>query len=319
MYWSTVVVAVITFGTIVIGHRDNIYKKTITKWITYAELKGTLDVIPTSFMACFAYGAFVAPTKAFYNIQTCQSDVRVNGKQQIGAFFSLSGSFISLIFVPILEIFIMPWLDRINGGPVDPRKKIVFSYLLGISSIITAIILEIMRRNSPLTDEISLCAAFGTKMSSFSAWYMYIPFGLSAFSSAIFIPAIRTFVYTQTPIRLRSTFTNLIMFSIVGGTTAYSTAFTTLPWFSENINDGKLEYIYCLYIVIGIVLAVIYYNIGGSYEWRDWEREKALSDRMTTSIKDETTLDSRSIDSINITTTKIGKNEKNEKSEKITN
>jgi hypothetical protein len=156
----------------------------------------------------------------YFSISACQMDVNLTVG---GSTFQINGSMLNaadciaiIVMVPILDSVIYPTVNKCLGRKCKATEKYMFGMIVSIAAIAFAAYFEVLRRQSPLVgpclnnhkydtnvptpsptglhdddafyykheDCYSLCAAMGVQMSSFSVWWMAIPYFLVGFGKS---------------------------------------------------------------------------------------------------------------------------------------
>eukprot|EP00122_Pirum_gemmata_P003316 Pgem_evm1s3000 len=252
MSYTSLGVAFFSCAALCICHKDNSHLDNIpdhySGMMTTVEAKGTLDCIPILLIAnvCFniSYNAMNGPWQS----QACQSDLLIGSSQINGAFFNVADSFAILIFVPVLEWGVFPLIYKLTGKQVSRTQKLIAGLLISVLALALATLGEYLRRSSPVLDPpvYSNCAPDGVPMSSFTSFYMFVPFAIMGLAEILVNPVMLHFSYDQAPPRTRSltqAFNLVACGALSNGFTAPLTTALS-PFYTDNLNDGHLEYIY---------------------------------------------------------------------------
>lgn len=164
-----------------------------------------------------------------------------------------------IIMVPILDGIIYPFFYSCLGRKLKATEKYMTGMVVSIAAICFAAYFEVMRRESPLVgpcihhhhyntdiptpsptslhdddgfyykheDCYSQCAAQGVQMSSFSVWWMAIPYFLVGFGECLCNVPIYELCYSQTPPAYRSMAQAVFLFVTALGS-MLTGAFTTV-------------------------------------------------------------------------------------------
>lgn len=143
-----------------------------------------------SFMVMF--WAIYAQQNNNFVLQGCQMDLRIgdSDKQVSAAMLSVLDSSIILVFIPIFEKFLYPYL-RSRGVEPTPLRKIGAGFTLCIFAMIVAGAVESLRKSSSLVHHLhSNCASENEElsMSQLSIWWQapqYTLIGLSEILASI--------------------------------------------------------------------------------------------------------------------------------------
>eukprot|EP00121_Abeoforma_whisleri_P014267 Awhi_evm1s13157 len=304
MSYTSLAVALVSCAILCICHKENSHLDGIAEHkegiMTVLEAKGTLDTIPTLLIAnvCFSisYNAMNGP----FQSQACQSDLLIGNTQLNGSFFNIADCIAIVIFVPLLEFLVFPGINKLKGSPVTMDQKLIAGLLASVLSVLLATVGEYVRRSSPIltfTPPVySHCApvdsnGVGVEMSSFSSMYMFLPFAIMGLGEVLINPVLLHFSYDQAPPRTRSltqAFNLVACGALSNGFTAPITT-ALAPYYTDNLNDGHLEYIYYVSAGVGIIGIPLYLYFSKSFKEKDWEaimaeeeaKKKALEKSMT--------------------------------------
>lgn len=200
----------------------------------------------------------------YFSISSCQMNVNLTVG---GSTFQINGSMLNaadclaiIVMVPILDGYIYPFFNTCLGRKLKATEKYMTGMVVSIAAICFAAYFEVLRRESPLVsaciphdqspgvdaptpaptaihdddafyykheDCYSLCAAQGVQMSSFSVWWMAIPYFLVGFGECLCNVPIYELCYSQTPPAYRSMAQAVFLFITALGS-MLTGAFTTV-------------------------------------------------------------------------------------------
>lgn len=116
--------------------------------LTIEEIRMTFQTMPLLLIANtvfnFAYTMMIGPFLA----QSCQMDLRVSTMQISGAFFNIGDCFAIILFIPISERFVYPFMERVQARPVTNEQKLLGGFAWAAIAMIVAVVLEYARRSS---------------------------------------------------------------------------------------------------------------------------------------------------------------------------
>jgi len=257
------VLGLISCTCLVAAHRNNKWMKPLPKkqasTFTIEEVREGFATVPLILVIniCFNMG-YNSMNNAMPS-QACQMDTRIGGQQLNGAFFNLADAIAIVVLTPLFESCAYPLIGKFKGSPVRLGQKLILGMFLTALANMSAAMLEISRRKSPLMcwEKESECAPNGIHMRSISAFQMFIPFSLIGAAEILVNPVMYYFAYTSAPPRVRSLVQAFNLFC----NGAVSNAFTAVAMkatFPNDLDTGHLEYYYFVNVVCALVGVLLY-------------------------------------------------------------
>jgi dipeptide/tripeptide permease len=214
-----------------------------------------------------------------------------------GNFFSLGDSAAIIICIPLFEKILFPWIKNMRGGqPLSRKTKYNVGFFMAILGCVMGIVIESVRKNAPLipcdTTEadacfcyatsgpalpnvttsaachdhpdaqwvlVSQCAPTGVPMSDMNAWWTFIPFFITGIGEVLVNPVIQEFSFDEVSVTLKSLlmgFTTVVMGCIPAVISGATSGF--IP---NDLNKGKIDIVFILFIVLSIILLGGYHLI----------------------------------------------------------
>jgi len=205
----------------------------------------------------------------FYS-QSCQMNIFFNqadGGQLNGSVLNVADSLAIIICIPFFGTFVYPFVERCKGSPYTPLQKIGTGFVTAFLAMVSAIVIEFMRRDAPLLftadgkAAMSLCSAGKDhqQMSDISVYYMLIPYFLIGVSECLISVQMYDMCYNEVPEELRSTAqaVNLFMTAISGAIAgAISKAFAS--YVHNDLNTSHIEYQYYVAAALAFVAVPLF-------------------------------------------------------------
>ncbi|XP_017973961.1 PREDICTED: protein NRT1/ PTR FAMILY 2.10 [Theobroma cacao] len=229
------------------------------------EIKCVIRVVPIWAAGIIYYVAMVQQ-QTYVVFQALQSN-RHLGNTGFNIPAASYGIFIMIgltIWIPIYDRIIVPWLQRYTKkeGGITLLQKMGIGMVLAIVTMLLSAIVEDRRRAFALSKPIGIDSR-RRAISSLSAMW-YIPqLTLIGLSEAFTIIALMEFYYKQFPENMRSiagsfthigfalaNYLNSILISVVHKITKVA---PTGDWLPEDLNKGKLDYIYYLVAALEVL------------------------------------------------------------------
>lgn len=210
-------------------------------------------------------------------LQGCQMDLRLshtktNGEQAMvsSAMLSILDSSVILVFIPIFDKLIYPFMSSIGLQPTLLRK-IGAGLFFSMLAMLVAGWVEQQRKQAGLIDGLqSNCASSSDSlpMSSISVWWQtpqYLLIGISEILTSI---SSYDLFYSEVPESMRSVCQalNLLTTSlgyIVAG--AINSIFSF--WITSDLNDGGLEYIFYVLALLVLFNLLAFIVVSQSFEY----------------------------------------------------
>lgn len=245
------------------------------------DTKGLLCLIPVLFTGEIAGQMAQTVMSVWFQNQACQMDLRMPGStgQLSGASFNVADCAIIVIATPLLLNYGNPWLERRLGRKLHYSLKIYIGIGFGILAILSAAIIEIFRRNAPGVGIESSCAPHGVQMKGISAFWICIPYILTAIGEIYVVPTILSLAYDRSPDSMRTFF--FVVYYIVASMISAIVSLTTAvlgSYVTDDLDKGHLEYVYAANIGVTIVLAILFYKADTTFEVRS-QSARGLSER----------------------------------------
>ena len=210
------------------------------------------------------YWVAYANMGSLYYSQGCQMNYVITSKFEIPiAALNDADTVIILILVPIVDRFLYPCLKRRNIN-FSMLKRMGVGYFIMILAMITAAIIEMMRKDSAILDTKSDCDK-DIHISSLSILWQIPQYFLVGLSESFASITSNEFFAGQAPKSLKSIVYALNIFTWGVGSWVNSLMVLIVnswkpEWITNNLNDGYLEYYFILSAsIVGIDLLIFIY------------------------------------------------------------
>ncbi|KAL1515904.1 hypothetical protein AB1Y20_002518 [Prymnesium parvum] len=246
------------------------------------SLKDAMDVMRVLPLACccVVFWAVYSQMTGNFQLQGCQMDCRIAGTPLPPPVLNVFDSAIIMILVPVVDKIVYPALHRL-GCPLGLLTKIGLGFFFAGCSMICAAMVEVARKNSPLIDPFnnltagiySPCNSTVTEklvlMNSLSIWWQipqYAFVGLGEIFAAI---TSYELFYSQVPDAMRSVCQSVNLLCTALGSLAVAGLNAAMSaWIPDNLNNGKLEYVFLVLTGIMATNILIYTYLARGYEYR---------------------------------------------------
>lgn len=248
---------------------------------TEAEVEGVWEMLRLS--------PYVAFQVSFWNVysfmsgpwinQGCQMDCQVwpwqSGDDQYNpGSWAMWNNIGILAIVPVVDFVVYPWIGKMQGtaGPT-PLQRIGTGYVFVILCMISAAIVEIVRRGRPLMKLNSVCVEATTEkfVSDMSLWWQlpqYFLLGVAEVFSSI---AAYDLFYSEVPDNMKSTAQSIQLLCVaLGGAanTMLQNIFVAMGELPDNLNDGHAEYLYFTAAVMALAFLIVFIFVSRSFTYK---------------------------------------------------
>jgi len=106
-------------------------------------LKAMWRLLP--FLACFVcYWAVYSQTKTSFQLQSCQSDLRLGDIELPVSSLNIFNNITILVCVPMFDRFLFPWLKR-QGLALSMQQKILIGFCIALVAMLVSGVVEVFR------------------------------------------------------------------------------------------------------------------------------------------------------------------------------
>ncbi|KAK7004519.1 solute carrier family 15 member 4 [Biomphalaria glabrata] len=270
--------------------------------VTVDGVIAVLRVLPIFFFVIM-FWAIYSQMQSTYFLQGERMDLNVGGGQIPVAMLNVFNTIAVLISIPILDRIIYPCFQRIER-PLKYMHRIGIGLILSAGSVFIAGWVEIERKKQFGFDQVVGDEKF---YSSNMSVFLQVPqFMLVGAGEAFTNIAGLEFAYTQAP----NTMQGLIMgiYLATAGVGNYlSTAIIAIieattkddPWFPDDINDGKAEYVFFVFGGLMVVFFLGYLPAAYTYKYKEFATDKEAA--TTTSGNSQATTVKRTFNEDSVT------------------
>ncbi|KAJ4979289.1 hypothetical protein NE237_010069 [Protea cynaroides] len=212
--------------------------------------------------------------------------------RHIGPHFQIpAGSFLvfSLLSTPIaisiVDRFLPSTWNKLTGHSTTTLQRIGLGHVLNIMSMASSALVESRRlhviRSHHLEDQT------GSTVVPMSALWLAVPLAIVGVGEAFHFPGQVSLYYQEFPMPLRSTATAMMALLIAIGfymsTAVIDLVRKVTSWLPDNINQGRMDYVFWMLVVIGVgnfgyylVCAMLYkyQNVGSDSENQEVQDEE---------------------------------------------
>jgi len=150
----TACIGLVSIVCLGVGHLNNdwlvLAPDCLNGALSEEESRQTFQSVPMLLIANMVFNLSYAMMLAPFIQQSCQMNLAIGGTTLSGTVFNLGDCFAVILFIPIFDIIIFPALKWCTGRPMSNEGKLVGGFAFAALSMITAVIIEIVRRNSSI-------------------------------------------------------------------------------------------------------------------------------------------------------------------------
>ncbi|KAJ4799474.1 Protein NRT1/ PTR FAMILY 5.10 [Rhynchospora pubera] len=243
------------------------------------EAKELLKLFPI-WATCLVYALVFAQWSTFFIKQAATLDRRIGPAFQVPP--AALASFINVsvvIFLPIYDKVIVPLVRKITKTPsgITMLQRIGIGMMVSLLSMVIAALVEMKRlktaRDYGLVDEPGVPIPM-------SLWWIIPQYILVGMADVFTMVGLQEFFYDQVPDQWRSL--GLSLYLSIFGIGSYISSFTVSlidkittengdSWFTNNLNQGHLDYFYWLLAGLSAVAFLAYYFFAQAYVYKNKE------------------------------------------------
>jgi len=159
---------------------------------------------------------------------------------------------------PLLDYVVYPTIEKCIKRRITPMQKIGSGIALAIFFPIYVVVMELVRRNTSLTDLSCYCGDYDDPrgVNSMSIAWQLPPVMVYGVAEAITGGTMISLFYSEVPASMKSTCQALVIMTYCLGNTwalVLQTLSKSLGWTKEDLNDGHVEYLFGLAAVLQIL------------------------------------------------------------------
>jgi len=220
------------------------------------------------------YFGFMVMFQAIYTqmsttfvMQGCQMDLRMGSGMISSSQLNLFDCVVILLFIPIFDSYIYPMCARAGYSPT-PLKKIGAGYVFAMAAMFMAAVIETERKSVGILDMKSNCGDMG--MSNMSVWLQIPQYVLVGIAEILINIAGMDLFYTQAPESMQSVCQSInLLTQTAGGMLSAGLLVLMGGWYTDDLDDGHLEYIYYVYCLLIAVNLAWYFKVSSSFVYKE--------------------------------------------------
>ncbi|XP_078157471.1 protein NRT1/ PTR FAMILY 5.10-like isoform X2 [Carex rostrata] len=240
------------------------------------EVKSLARLFPL-WSTCVVYAMVFAQPPTLFTKQGSTMERHIGPRFQIPAAALQSCiSITTIIFLPIYDSFLVPFIQKLTGRPsgLTMLQRIGTGMLLSVLSTVLAALVEMRRlmvaRDSGLVDRPDVTVPM-------SIWWLAPQNIIFGISDAFATVGLQEFFYDQVPDCLRSLgvalylcifgigrFSSGFLISIIDGVTGGKEE----GWFANNLNKAHIDYFFWLLAGLGFASFMVYLRFAKSYVYK---------------------------------------------------
>lgn len=230
------------------------------------DFKALIKILPL-WSTSFFLGTTIGVQLSFSVLQALAMDRHVGPHFQIPAGSVLVFVLISTaLFLALFDKFVLPMWKNLTGKSLTPLQRIGIGHVLNFLSMVVSALVESKRLNVAKSNE-------GSNIVAMSVLWLVPQLALNGIAEAFHYPGQVSLYYQEFPITLKNMATAMI--SVLVGIAFYlATALIdvvrkTSKWLPSNINDGRLDNVYWILVVGGVVNFGYYVTCAWYYKYQN--------------------------------------------------
>jgi peptide/histidine transporter 3/4 len=245
-------------------------------------LKTIIRIIPV-----WSTGIFLSISLGIFSSLTTLQALTMN--RHLGPHFKIpAGSFLlfnllaTAVSIFIIDRFFIPTWKNLTRRTLTPLQRIGIGHIINILGLVSSALIEIRRLHVVQThsriDQLGLVVPM-------SAMWLVVPLSILGIGEGFHFPGSVALYYQEFPMSLKSTSTAMVSLLLAIGL-YLSPAIMDLVdqitgWLPNDINDGRLDNVYWVLAVTGVVnfgyylICAKYFKYQQNVEENDWHSELA--------------------------------------------
>ncbi|XP_026417262.1 protein NRT1/ PTR FAMILY 2.7-like [Papaver somniferum] len=191
--------------------------------------------------------------------------------RHIGSHFNVpDGSFLvstlisTAIFLTFMDRFLLPTYQRLLNRTLTPLQRVGIGHVLNIIGMAASAIVEAKRINVARSQNIAGNMAV--------PMWLVGPLAIVGIGETFHFPGKVSLYYQEFPKSLRSTSTSMISMLVALGyylsTTLIGLVRRVTKWLPDDINEGRLDNVFWLLVVIGVINFGYYLTCSVMYKYK---------------------------------------------------
>ncbi|GFN96362.1 solute carrier family 15 member 4-like [Plakobranchus ocellatus] len=230
-----------------------------------------IKILPIFFFIIM-FWVIYSQMQSTYFIQGERMDLTIGNTQIPVAMLNAVNTIAVLLTIPVLDRLVYPFFKRI-GHPLNHLQRIGIGFVLCACSVFVAGGVEIYRKKKLGFDQqVGEEVVYAANVTVFLQIPQFVLIGAGeAFTSISGLE----FSYTQSPSYMQGAVMGLFL-ATTGLGSYLSTAIIAVvgvatkedPWFPDEINDGKVEYLFFLFGILMIIFFLTYLPVAYKYKYQ---------------------------------------------------
>ncbi|OMO91425.1 Proton-dependent oligopeptide transporter family [Corchorus olitorius] len=240
------------------------------------DLKNLIRIFPIWSSAIFLTIPMVIQ-QTITVIQALAMDRHLGSKFKIPAASIIVVTLISSsIFVALFDRFLFPTWQRWTGRPLTLLQRIGIAHVVNVICMAISALVESKRLKIAHAHNLDDQAQHSA-IVPMTVWWLFPQLVVVGIGEAFQFPGQTALYYQEFPVSLRSTATAMV--SLVVGIAFYvSTALVDLMrnvtgWLPKNINRGRLDNVYWVFVVLGSLNFIYFLVCAKFYKYQNIEKE----------------------------------------------
>ncbi|TMX02219.1 hypothetical protein EJD97_022296 [Solanum chilense] len=229
------------------------------------DFKSLIKILPL-WSSSFFLGTTIGVQTSLSILQALAMDRHIGPNFQIPAGSILVFVMVSTaLFLALFDKFLFPTWKKLTGKSLTPLQRIGVGHVISFVSMGVSALVESKRLNVAKSNQ-------GSKIVPMSVLWLVPQLAIVGIAEAFHFPGQVTFYYQEFPITLKNMATAMIQV-IVGVSFYLTTALIdvvrrTTTWLPGNINNGRLDNVYWILVVGGILNFGYYVTCAWFYKYK---------------------------------------------------
>ncbi|XP_071108042.1 solute carrier family 15 member 4-like [Haliotis cracherodii] len=269
------------------GHLDEVRK---TKGGPYDDVTvdgavSVLRVIPVYLLMIF-YWVIYSQMQSTFFLQSERLNIKIGDVKIPAAMLAIFDILIILVFIPLVDRVIYPLFRRL-GHPLKQLQRMGVGLLLVGGSVVTAGVVEVYRKQV-MSGRGAVIQVLGDEKFNASSMSVLVQVPQFAFVGASEVFASITgleFAFTQAPPSMQGLLTGLFLMTWGLGNFLSSAILKIVevatkddPWFPDDINNGKAEYLFFLLGGMMLVNFISFVFVARRYTYTPLPAEESVAE-----------------------------------------
>eukprot|EP00124_Ichthyophonus_hoferi_P001430 Ihof_evm6s74 gene=Ihof_evmTU6s74 len=140
--YISLILAVIFAFCLIFSHANNDFMLEIPDHpdglLSNQEARDFFAIVPTVLVTNLSFMIIYNMMAGPFVVQACQMNLKIGGSQLNGAFLNLGDCLAIILFTPVFEQFLFPFIHRFKGSAVSRNQKLIAGFVVAFLSMVIA-------------------------------------------------------------------------------------------------------------------------------------------------------------------------------------